>query len=335
MPSILITGSSGFIGSFLVEEGLQRNFTVYAGIRRSSSKKYLNDSRIQFVELDFSFRESLAETLSALKVSGIRFDYIVHNAGITKARRKEDFFRINTACTQHFVNALIETGMVPKKFLYMSSLAAYGPGNPGTMQPVSLQDEPHPAGMYGQSKLNAEKWIQSLDQFPYLIFRPTGVYGPREKDYFFMIQMIRKGLEPYIGSKDQALTFIYVKDLARLTYDALLSPVVQGAYFVSDGNVYSAEEFNQIVKAYLQVKTIPFVIPARVVGVVACCLEKMAGLWNGNPMLNRDKYRILISKNWQCDSSPLERDFGFHAHYPVQRGIPETIQWYRDHGWLN
>ena len=54
MESILITGASGFIGSFIVEEALKRKFGVWAGIRPTSSKKYLKNRKIHFLELDFA-----------------------------------------------------------------------------------------------------------------------------------------------------------------------------------------------------------------------------------------------------------------------------------------
>ena len=51
---ILVTGASGFIGSFLVEGALERGMQVWAGVRKSSSRKYLQDSRIHFAVLDFT-----------------------------------------------------------------------------------------------------------------------------------------------------------------------------------------------------------------------------------------------------------------------------------------
>ena len=48
MESVLITGASGFIGSFIVEEALKRRFGVWAGIRSTSSKKYLKNRKIHF-----------------------------------------------------------------------------------------------------------------------------------------------------------------------------------------------------------------------------------------------------------------------------------------------
>ena len=51
---ILVTGASGFIGSFLVEGGLEREMQVWAGVRKSCSRSYLKDRRIQFADLDFA-----------------------------------------------------------------------------------------------------------------------------------------------------------------------------------------------------------------------------------------------------------------------------------------
>ena len=59
MESVLITGASGFIGSFIVEEALKRKFGVWAGIRPTSSKRYLKNRKIHFLELDFAHPNEL------------------------------------------------------------------------------------------------------------------------------------------------------------------------------------------------------------------------------------------------------------------------------------
>lgn len=76
---ILITGASGFIGSFIVEEALRRGMDTWAAVRRSSSKKYLADERIHFIELNLDDEQELTEQLR-----GHEFDYVVHAAGVTK-----------------------------------------------------------------------------------------------------------------------------------------------------------------------------------------------------------------------------------------------------------
>jgi len=334
MTKVLITGASGFIGSFLVEEGLKRNCTVYAGIRKTSSRKYLTDPKIRFIEFDFSTTASLESTLLELKNQKIHFDFIIHCAGITKSQKKEDFIRINYFNTRNFINALIHTETAPSKFLFISSLAAYGPGDPVTMQPVKLSDTPKPIEIYGKSKLEAEKFITSLSNFPWLIFRPTGVYGPRETDYYIFFKTINNGFEPYIGTKKQILTFIYVKDLVRLVFDALASPIVHKAYFISDGSEYDSVTFAEITKKHLNKKTFSFTVPSGVVKVLARSLEKICGLWGTTPTLNSDKYNVLSSTNWKCEVSPLQNDFNFKALYDLDAGVKETLEWYIKEGWF-
>ncbi|MCF6243243.1 MAG: NAD(P)-dependent oxidoreductase [Bacteroidales bacterium] len=257
MKKILITGASGFIGSFLVNNALKLGFEVYAGIRESSNLRYLNDAGINFFKTNLADKKTIRQDLLACD----KFDFIIHNAGVTKTCDKKMFEEVNYKYTKNLIEALYETNRMPEKFIFISSLAAYGPGNNKTLAPVKDDDVPKPVSLYGQSKLKAEQYIKSLENFPYLIFRPTGVYGAREKDYLVMYKSIKSGFETYIGSKNQYLTFIYIKDLVRVIFDALKSDITQKGYFLSDLNNYTAYEFNKIVKTELDKKTISLVFP--------------------------------------------------------------------------
>ena len=118
---ILITGASGFIGSFIVEEALRRGFETWAAVRKSSSRAYLQDERIHFIELDFASETQMTEQLT-----GLQFDYIVHAAGVTKCLDKADFHRINTEGTQHLIHVLKALQMPVERFVYISSLSIMG-----------------------------------------------------------------------------------------------------------------------------------------------------------------------------------------------------------------
>ena len=213
MESILITGASGFIGSFIVQEALKRRFGVWAGIRASSSKKYLKERKIHFLELDFAHPNELRAQLSGHKGTYNKFDYIVHCAGVTKCADKSDFDRVNYLQTKYFVDTLRELNMIPKQFIYISTLSVFGPIREKDYSPISEEDTPAPNTAYGLSKLKAELYIQSIPGFPYVIYRPTGVYGPREADYFLMAKSIRQHTDFSVGYKRQDLTFVYVKDI--------------------------------------------------------------------------------------------------------------------------
>jgi nucleoside-diphosphate-sugar epimerase len=331
MTKLLITGSSGFIGSHFVEEAIINDYEVYAGVRSTSSKQYLTDPSINFVEFDLSDKEQIKKRLSDFSQGSGGFDYVIHNAGITKTNCKNDFDRINYQYTRNLIEALIETDSIPKKFIYISSLAAIGPGDDKTFKPVTLIDIPNPVSYYGKSKLKAELYINSLIGFPGLIFRPTGVYGPREKDYLIMYRMINKHIETYISTDQQHITFIYVKDLARLVIGSLRSNITHGTYFTTDGNYYTAKEFSEIVKRILNKKTCSVVFPKHIVYPLSYIVATISKLFGKTSTLNPEKYNDLSRLNWWCDAGNTNEDFGFIPKYNLFQGMSETLVWYKQH----
>ena len=334
MKKVLITGASGFIGSFLVEEALNNNYEVFAGIRETSSKQFLQDKRIKFFQTSLNNKENLIESFIEFKKQNGAFDFVIHNAGATKVRRNEDFIKINDLYTRNLIEALIESECLNEKFIFISSLSAIGPGDDKSMLPIKESDTPNPVSYYGKSKLSAEKYLNSLKDFPYLIFRPTGVYGPREKDYLIFFKTLMNRVEPYIGFKSQQLSFIYVKDLCRVVLQSPESKYKNKAYFVADGNAYSSLDFAIISKQKLKVKTIKLYIPlgvARLFALISSFFSKLVG---GSPTLTNEKIKEISRLNWHCEIEGIKKDFNFVAEYDLTKGVNETIDWYKKNGWL-
>ena len=340
MKKILITGASGFIGSFIVEEALRLGMETWAAIRHTSSKKYLQDKRIRFIELDFSNEDRLMEQLK-----GHEFDYIVHAAGITKALKRDDFFRVNTDGTKNLVNAIISLGMPVKRFVYMSSLSIFGAIR--EQQPytdIEPADTPRPNTAYGQSKLAAEKILETLSDasdgkpsegFPYVILRPTGVYGPREKDYYLMMKSIKGHTDFAVGFNRQDITFVYVRDVVQAVFEALDHGVNGHAYFLSDGEVYQSTTFSNLVHEALgRPWWIRITAPLWLLRIITAVGDIIGHLTGKMIVLNNDKYNILKQRNWRCDISLAEKELGYKPQWNLERGVDETVRWYKDNGWL-
>lgn len=331
----MITGASGFIGSFIVEEALKRKFGVWAGIRASSSREYLKNRKIHILELDFAHPNELRAQLSGHKGTYNKFDYIIHCAGVTKCVDKNDFDRVNYLQTKYFVDTLRELNMIPKQFIFISTLSVFGPVREKTYRPISESDTPMPNTAYGLSKLKAEIYLQSIPGFPYAIYRPTGVYGPREKDYFLMAKSIRQHLDFSVGFRRQDLTFVYVKDIVQAVFQGIEKKVCRRAYFLADGKVYQSRAFSDLIRKELGN---PFVIrfrcPLFVLKVVSLLAEFWAKLRKTTSTLNSDKYKIMKQRNWQCDLTPAIEELDFSPEYDLKRGVKETIAWYKEKGWL-
>lgn len=333
---ILITGASGFIGGFLVEEALRRGYETWAGIRSSSSRDNLQDERIHFIDLKYNNHEALVRQLEEFAAEHGAWDYIIHNAGLTKTPDKRNFFRINTDYTINFIEALSIAGCKPKKFLLMSSLSSYGRGDEINFSPIRLDDPQKPDTAYGKSKQEAENFLRHQKHFPYIILRPTGVYGPGEKDYFMEIKSIQSGFDFAVGSVPQRITFIYVKDLATVAFLALENEAIRNRhYFVADGDVHTDESFARTIQDLLQKKHVLHArIPLGLVNIACHCSEWIGKLLNKSMTLNTDKYIILKQRNWICDIESLKADLNFTPAYSLKKGLEESIEWYRNEGWL-
>lgn len=331
MTRILITGASGFIGSFIVEQALKRGYVVYAGMRRGSSKQYLPDERIRFLELDFAHPHKLRQQLAVQAP----FDYIVHCAGATKCAHPEEFDRVNFHQTKHFIDVLLTLNIVPRQFIYISTLSVFGPIRESDYSPIKEGDTPAPNTAYGLSKLRAEQYIQALPGFPYVIFRPTGVYGPRETDYFLLAKSIRSHVDFSAGYQRQDLTFVYVKDMVQAIFLSIDKQVTRRAYFLADGGVYKSRSFSDLIQKELGN---PFVIhikcPLIILKAISLLAQFVATRSGKSSTLNLDKYKIMKQRNWQCDISPAIKELGYVPTYNLAQGVKETIAWYKNEEWL-
>ncbi len=333
MKRILITGASGFIGSFIVEEALRQGMETWAAVRSSSSRAYLNDQRINFIELDLSDEQRLTEQLK-----DHQFDYVVHAAGVTKCINKDDFRRVNTEGTRHLVDALRALRMPIERFVFLSSLSVMGAIR--EQQPyieIREDDTPQPNTVYGKSKLEAEETLKarSEEQFPYVILRPTGVYGPREKDYFIMAKSIKGHSDFAVGYKPQDITFVYVKDVVQAVFLALDHGKTGRTYFLSDGKVYRSATFSNLIRRELgNPWWIRITAPIWILRIVTAVGDIIGRLSGKAIALNNDKYHILRQRNWRCDIQPAIDELGYKPQYDLERGVRETIAWYKKEGWI-
>ena len=329
---ILITGASGFIGSFIVEEALKQGFETWAAVRKSSSKEYLQDERIHFIELNLSSKAQLIEQLRPHQ-----FDYVVHAAGVTKCLNKADFRRINTEGTKNLVDALLHLQMPLKRFVFLSSLSVFGAIKEQLpYDEIREDDTPKPNTEYGRSKLEAEKYIDSIgSRLPYTILRPTGVYGPREKDYFMMAKSIKQHIDFAVGYQRQDITFVYVTDVVQAVFLALEKGETGRKYFLSDGQVYQSTTFSDLIHEELgRPWWLRITAPVWVLRVVTFFGEYIGHMTGKVTALNNDKYNILRQRNWRCDIEPARRELGFEPKIQLKEGVKTTIQWYKDHKWL-
>lgn len=324
---VLITGASGFVGYHLIVEALNAGLEVFAAVRRSSDVSHLKAYNVTYTNLQYDSVNELKANIVANQ-----YDYIIHASGTTKAKNKAEYNLINAEYSKNLAQAASETGI--EKFIFVSSLAALGPSLDVN---IPLEDDslPNPVTSYGESKLLAEKYLDGIENLPLLTFRPTAVYGPREKDIFILFKSINMGLEPYIGKFPQQFSFIYVKDLVSILISSLGSSLVNKTYNISDGGIYDRYALADFSKKALNKKTFKFHLPVAGVGAIASLMEKLYATSSKTPALNKEKMSELTAINWACNISHLSDELAFRPQFNLEKGITETMLWYKNNKWLS
>jgi nucleoside-diphosphate-sugar epimerase len=324
---VLVTGATGFVGSHLVDQLIERGKSVRCLVRQSSKLRYLKHPNIELVYggLDEStdWEAALADV-----------DTIYHVAGTTFARRAKDYFTVNHQGTEAVLAQALKRRNEIKKFVHISSLAAVGPGPDG--KPVNEDTLPSPITPYGRSKLLGEEAVHAVaDLLPVTIVRPPAVYGPRDYGIFEFFKAVKGGMFPMIGRNDKRVSLVHVRDLADGIILAGESEVSAGrTYFISSEDDYSMRAVADLIAALMRRRLRSFAIPRSVAYGVALAAEAGAALMRRPPVINRDKVIDLSQTSWTCSIERARSELGYNPRVPLEAGLRETLEWYKGEGWL-
>lgn len=335
-PRLLITGSSGFIGSHMLREARAAGYELWVAVRAGAQLERLEREGIRYVEVNYYDAEQMRSAFHALSAQypgKPLWHYVIHNAGITKTARLEEFQEVNAEHTLRLLSALIDLPQPPERFVLMSSLSSYGDIHRDDT-PLRADDPQRPTTRYGRSKCLAEHYTEQSG-LPFTILLPTGVYGPGDKDYLMSLRGIAGGINAMAGCQTQYLTFVHGADVARAALHVLSRPEAEGErYIVSDGATYTDIEYGRLVQRLLgRRRVLHLRVPLPLLWGVCQLGSLWARLSGKVTPLNRDKYPILAQRNWRCDPSPLLA-LGWRPRYDLEEGLRDTLEVARAQGLL-
>jgi nucleoside-diphosphate-sugar epimerase len=311
--NVLVTGSSGFIGKHLLRELLRRGNSVRVLARP--------ESKLENTDGVSSVAGRLEEYDVASAAEGCSVVY--HLAGLTRAPNESEFTLANAVGTHEAARGARTAGA---RFVYVSSQAAAGTGT--LERPRKASDEPQPLSPYGRSKLEGERLMRKVVGLEHVIVRPSGVYGPGDKDFLFAFQAAARGFFPVLGNPARGITLIHVRDLVNAI-------ILAGEHEGAIGNTYFAGHPKPTTWAGIleaagkSVGREPrFVQIPNAVLWAAANTGELAGIVGRVGLVNRSRALELTAEGWVCDVAPLEQ-LGWKASMDLEPGFSETADWYR------
>ncbi|MFQ5671589.1 MAG: NAD-dependent epimerase/dehydratase family protein [Nitrospinales bacterium] len=325
--TVLVTGASGFIGSHLVDYLLSLGCTVHCLVRKTSDLRWLDSSRVHLHTADLTRLERLGDGLEDA-------EYLFHCAGLTQARTRQEYFRINADLCSPFYSNCVARGKRLKAVVHLSSLAAVGPAEPD--RPVNEETPCRPLTFYGQSKLAGEEIARQFSSsLPIVILRPPVVYGPRENNFFVYLRTVSRGWNIKIGRTRRDLSLIYVADLVRAMVMAAAAPrQEENIFFVTDGNTYSWEDVAQAAMRALGVKARSLRVPEGALMPLALLCETLARFGTKPALLDRQRLIDICQSSWTASCEKFMDQYEFQPRYDLNAGLAKTLDWYKNHRWL-
>jgi len=323
----IVTGSTGFVGSHLVEDLLLQGFDVTCLLRPSSRPGWVKDLPVNFRTASLHNPDELADVLQGT-------DYVFHVAGLTRARSKEEYQHANTETTRRLLRTIRDTNIRLKRFVYVSSLAAAGPTR-GT-EPLDEAAEARPIEEYGASKLAAEHFVlHQADRVPVTVVRPPVVYGRRDRNVLVLFRTAQRfRVLPAIGSVQNRLSMVHVSDLVRGIRLAAVTPAGAGqVYFMAGGN-YRMAEIAEGLGTALRVNVRPFRIPPGVARLIGEWGELVWSVTRRPQLVSRRKIQHALQPRWTCTWAKARRELGYTATVHLVDGLVRTAEWYAEQGWI-
>jgi nucleoside-diphosphate-sugar epimerase len=322
--NVLVTGASGFIGSALIKELIQRKDKVSV---------FLHKKEVSEQNLYKMYRGDICDS-AKLRTAMENTDVVFHLAASMGASRnsEREFFRINKEGTKAVLRAARDAGV--KKCIHFSSAGVLG----SVKQKKAVKEDypTHPISTYDRSKLAGEKMALdfSKHRMDIVVVRPGWVYGPGDKRTFKLIKAISNRKFAFVTGKKTFQTPVYITDLVKAALLCAEKGKKGEIYHLAGNEVLTVKTIAQNIAEAANV-SLPIVpLPLFFLKPASFILEKSYRLFNREAPLTQGRLAFFIhSKPLAIDKAEFE--LGYSPQYDFKKGIRRTVNWYKEKGWLS
>lgn len=321
---ILVTGGTGFLGSYIIKALLEKGYTVRA-IRRANklpgwiSKEILD--KVEWVEGDILDVVSLEEAMKGV-------DTIIHSAAIVSFAKKDrkQMYQVNVEGTANVVNMALEQQV--KRLVHISSVAALGrTAGGGQVNEEKKWEESKVNTHYAKSKYKGELevWRGMAEGLDAVILNPSTIlgYGDWHSSSCAIFKNVYEEFKWYSPGING---FVDVEDVAKAAVLLMESNITEQRYIVN-GDTWPFQQLMNTMADHFGKKrpsraTTPFLI------ALAWRLEKIKSFFTGKkPLLTRESARVAQSKTYFANDKLRKALPGF-SFTPLEESIKKACKKY-------
>ena len=237
---ILVTGGTGQVGSFLVEELSKKGANVFVIGRDQKKlkeiKSLVKSEKITFLECDLTD----IKKIKAISESLNKIDFLVHLSSEMSEVYTDPIDNAHNTINVN-INGIINllSNLIKLEgIVYASSTAVYGKVK---KIPVNEKNLTNPVTFYGCGKLGTEKYLNifcSFNSIPLTILRYSTIYGPRNRTNQVIPAFIKKALQnkpiTLFGKGRNIRDFVYISDVINATMKAITNNQ-EGVFNIATG----------------------------------------------------------------------------------------------------
>jgi len=324
---ILVTGATGFTGGHLCERLVGDAHGIRALVRDPSRCDQLRDWGVELVAGDLRDRESVRRAVDGAEI-------VYHIGALFRPENvtRKEMWETNVEGTRNMLEAAVEAGV--KRFVHCSTVGVHG----DVKNPPADERAPYnPGDYYQESKTEGEKLVQRYiaeNRLPIVVFRPGGIYGPRDLRFLKLLKAVKNRKFVMIGSGKVVYQMIYIDDLVDgIVLCGNHERALGNTYILTGDEPVTLNDLVRVISQVFEVRARRLHIPVTPVYLAAIGCELVCKPLGVNPPLYRRRVDFFRKMRW-FDISRAKSELGFRPSTDLRTGIERTADWYRANGHL-
>ncbi|HEY6063394.1 MAG TPA: SDR family NAD(P)-dependent oxidoreductase [Chitinophagaceae bacterium] len=321
---ILVTGGTGFLGSYIIKELVERGYAVRA-IRRSNKLPFWISreifDKVEWVEGDVLDVVALEEALAGV-------DAVIHSAAVVSFVKKDrgNMYQVNVEGTANLVNMMLEKNV--RRLVHISSVAALGRTvGGGHVNEEKKWEESKVNTHYAKSKFKGELqvWRGIGEGLEAVILNPSTIlgYGDWNNSSSAIFKNVFEEFRWYVSGING---FVGVEDVAKLAVLIMESNISEQRFIVNADNWPFKKIQETIADGFGKKRPTRQTSPLLI--NMAWRLEKVKSVFTGKkPLLTKESASVAQSQTWFENSKLLKALPGF-SYTPLEETIKRTCEKY-------